>query len=177
MQRGKARFRIVERRVGLKGPRWAQKTSWNRAKANVLRDWKRMLENQPGVEELVAALREAEKPGAVNYAKIEAMEIKIAKQWRAMNKLRDSLAKCIRNGPIVGERVDSLRIKMEQIEGPNGFIPMVNALLGEFITLWAKQPETTATISHIRALEELRRNPNPRAKKKRKPRKKRRGKK
>ncbi len=177
MQRGKWRFRIVKHRVGLKGARWRQKAVWHRAEANILRDWKRMLENQPAVEEVVAALKEAGKPGPVNYATIGALEKKIVKQWRALNKLRDNLAECIRNGPMVGEGVGSLKIKMGQIEGANGFIPMVNALLGELITLWANQPETKATIAHIKALQELRRNPNPKAKKKRKPRSKHRRKK
>ncbi len=131
MQRSKKQFRIVEYRAGVKGARWAKKIAWNQDKENILRNWKRMVENQPEAKELVDALREAEKTHDINYAKIEAVEIKIAKQWRALNKLRDSLAKCILNGPRVGEKVDSLKIKMQQIEGPNGFIPMVNALLGE----------------------------------------------
>ncbi len=176
MAKGRGRYRIFEHRVGLKGARWRQKTAWNTAKASILRDWKRMLENQPDAEELVAALREAGKTHGIDYAEIEAVERKIAKQWRALNKLRDSLAKCILDGQRVGERVDSLKIKIGQIEGPNGFIPMTKTLLGEFIELWAKQPETQATIAHIKALEELRRNPNPKVKKKRKPRRKRGGK-
>ena len=169
------RFRIVEHRAGVKAPIWRKKISWNKSKANILKTWKRMLESQVNAKDLVDALKAAERPGAENLAKVKAVEMNIVKQWRALNKLKADLSKCIRSGQIVGEKVNDLNIKMHQITGPEGFMPMTRTLLNEFITLWAKQPETKATTAHLRALKEIRRNPNPKAGKRQRTGKKRKG--
>lgn len=163
-------YRVVEIRPGAKGRRWTKRVAWNQDKRSILRNWRRMVERQVGPEELVRALGEVGKPGRINEEMVEAVEKKIVEQWKIANRLRRQIKRSIPEGIRVGENVQGLKNQLDQLVGENGFIPMTNGLLVEFIGVWSERPETRKTIAHIKRLREIRRNPEGKNGKRRKKR-------
>lgn len=162
-------FKISEYRVGAKGAIWKRKTAWNSTKAGVFGSWAKILEKQPGAEELVSVLREAEQAHGANTAKIEAFEKKFAGERAQLNEIKYAIGRCIREGKALGENVGDLRNLSQAV---NESVLMTDTVLNELIVFWARKPETKETIAHIRALQGLKKNQKQR-REKRKPRPKR----
>jgi len=170
---------VRTRRVGKRGSAASgRKNAWLTSRSSTLRRFRNTVENKPEAKEILSAIEDARKL-KIDSAKLLALEAKFEKHWKALHRARSELGTLILEGPKLDQAVGNLMAAIDLLEGSphtteplRGLVPKATIRLDGFITIWKLQEQTGSVKAHIKHLQALKANPNPRVKKKETARKK-----